>query len=141
MHPILADIFKPTGEANHDHFLHAGLEISLDLMVHFWFPVARRKDFYDELWGLEDGVSWELIPSCLRYPDHIGYANTCGGGEDRDFLDGFFPELLAQLTDQALTNTLMRRFHSWTQDEFSIFGQFIVIGGLLVLGELGPPLG
>ena len=101
MYAILADVLNGPCQPDNYDFFDTGFEVALDLMVHFGFPVARRQDFDDELRGLEDGVSWELVPSCLGHPDHVWHTNTSGGGEDGDFLDGFFPELLAQLTDQA----------------------------------------
>ena len=101
MHAILSDVLNGSREPDYHDFFDTGAEVPLDLMVHFGFPVARRKDFDDELGRLKDGVSRELVPSYLGHPDHVGHTNSSGGGEDGDFLDGFFPELLAQLTDQA----------------------------------------
>lgn len=46
--------------------------------------------------GPDHSVSGKLVPTILRYPDHIVNAKSSGVGEDRNFLDGFFPELLTQ---------------------------------------------
>ncbi len=81
-----------------------------------------------------------ILPHGGGNPHNIGNADAGGRRLDRHVHTGFPSELCAELKGNFSTDPLMPVGGFGTQDEFSIFGQFIIIRGLLILGELGPPL-